>query len=613
MGGSVRSGGISLSSLPVGGIERDYVLLFPENQYAPFGGEAFKRLQDLEDSLFGRLEEAFERAGGWIGGLETGACFDSKFLADGGRFSVEDFMPLAMEYAGPESANCLEAVESVAGFERSATEALGEVEEPKPHGLSLIYGPGRLPRLGWEGNHRLGSHYNFGVNLPQGLVLELEACLACLAPLLGNGGLCPEGFCLSPTGLAAAGLYGETDDFSREELSLLEVRRRPVAVSRQYDYRLHVGFIDPPFTRRQAARDFLNLQMLISLLVKGFHLMPPGRPGGRYLLGRASSLRPPDAGLGRLLRHLRGCLCRVLEAGGAASELEPHLRELADSIGAWLKGDEEYLAARYDSFLLKRIFEEMCGCFGVTLGFFNRIAMPLTALACSCTFSQPHSVMRMEGSEMGRVLARAGGRNERARRRLLGLMRKHDVTPEELPALAGMVDYFLSLSVGIHSVFPPSPLRRLEEELWRDRRAALNLPCRPTRAGARATLVRRLRREGLAGSSRADFANVYVFEGQGADIYSMPTPYGPQTEHRRLRLEEMAGAMRGLELEGLPFHHFVEFNRDLVIHGSPVRRRDYCLSDEFDLCLGFDCECREPDEDAGAGGAGAAGGRPALP
>ena len=112
MVGSGRSGGISLTSLPVGGIERDYVLLFPEDRYAPFGEESFNQLQDLENSFLGRLKEAFERAGGWIGGLETGACFDSKFLADGGRFSVEDFMPLVLEYAGPESADCLEAATS---------------------------------------------------------------------------------------------------------------------------------------------------------------------------------------------------------------------------------------------------------------------------------------------------------------------------------------------------------------------------------------------------------------------------------------------------------------------------------------------------------------------
>jgi len=600
------SEGLTCSSLPVGGIERDYVCLYPEREPGERpGGETAEEDPHQRDDILDFLHEEMVRGGGWLEALDTASCFSARFLPDGGRFSIEDFMPLLLEYAGPESGNCLEAVEAVAGFERMAAAAAEKVDPSGSSGFMLVYGPGRLPRLGREGEFRLGTHYNFAVHLPSSLLRELEACLTCLAPLLASGGLSPEGFCRSPTGLAAAGLYDETDGFSVRELSLVEQRRWPVAVTREYDRRLHVGFIDPPFTRRQMARNFLTLQLIIALLVKGCRLLPPsGRPDARYLLGRASG-GGPDPLHDRLLRRLRSSLAAALEEGVLSRELRPHLEELHDSLGALLRGDEDWLAQRYDSFFLKRVFEEMCALFGVTLDYFNRVAVPLVQLACSCSFSEPRELSRMDAGEIKRLLERERKFGKRARMRLRGLMRKKDVAPEEIPALAGMVHYFQSLLLRLHSVYPPAPLRPLEEGAWEAFRAGAGLPpARPTRAEVRGRMVRELNREGMDGYCRADFANLYLFEPEAAEIYSMPSAYFDEAVGRRISREEAPAALEGLELKGQRYAAYVELNWDLIHLGSPSREGASYQDDDFPLYFWCGCEDGEPEEEEGDEGEG---------
>ncbi len=584
--------GLTFRSLPVGGIEREYVCFHPETYAGEFPSEeSEEKPPDPEEDILHFLHEEIKRGGGWVNALDTASCFSARFMVDGGRVSIEGALPLILEYAGPESGDCLRAVEAVLGFERMAAAAAAELESSCSRRCLLLYGPGRLPRLGFEGDFRLGTHYNFGVFLPTSLLRELEGCLVCLTPFLASGGLSPDGFCLSPTGLAAAGLYDEADGFSVREMPLLEQRSWPLAATRDYDRRLHVGFIDPPFTRRQTARTFLNIQLLIALLVKGRRLLPSGgRPDARGLLGRASGGGGPDLGHNRLLRCLRASFAEALRDKVMSPELSPHLEELHDSVGAWLRGDEDYLSARYDSFLLKRVFEEMCGVFGVTLAYFNRVVMPVVRLACSGTLTEPYELSRMEAREVKRLLRRSAERGKRARVRLRGLLKKSGIAAEEIPALAGMAHYFQSLLLRLHSVYPPPPLGRLERKGWEDFLAGLGSPPpRPTRAELRGRMVGELYREGLAEICRADFANLYMFRPGSAEIYSLPSPYLDEAVSRDLSQATIAEELAGLELKGSPYAAYVELNWDLVRLGYPGREDASYQRDDFPLY----CWCGE--------------------
>lgn len=552
-------------SLPLllGGIEKEYAVLYPR----PEAGSllhlwlSMQVGEELERALRAR-EPFLEHPAG------DGSSLARYMLPDGGSVAQEDINVL--EISTPEVYEVREALGYLRTYEDLLAEALGRCRL-LPEGCILCGGPSLIPRFE-PGNYyqlELGFHLNFAASLSCDQGLDLCTMLAVLSPLLGGGGLSLRGFSPCPRGLTVRRSFrrGGRRALVATMAEQLVPGLKEVEPGLFQESRVHISCLDTPLTRRGSALAFEACRLLLALSLYRLGPFSTKRPlhPERVLIassGEERDARFPLRGGGTAsLRELREALLLSLDKLRRGLSPRPFqewvLDVLRGGLRALLAGDGDYLAAHFDGFLKRRIHLSLLEEEGMSLSFFDRVALPAAFHASRLCPGLPELASMSPGEAAG--LARRGCGPERHRRKLLAVLVKNRLSPRELPTLAGLVLRALSLEIRLHQLSPnPSPLRGYEEELWRACQGEWPPPGEapsPTRARVRGRLVEAL--GDLHGyRCRADWSAVYVFSPHElVGVFALPDPHGESAFFRWLplpaddpRLEDTRGLFFDLDL-----------------------------------------------------------------
>lgn len=523
--------------LLLGGMEREYALIYP-----PPAEEHGEFAWWLMDCLAYDLERVLSARGGWVRYLVSTRSGLAKYvLHDGGCLAIEDLNVL--EVSTPEAYDALACLAYLDEYGGLLSRVVGACSEA-PEGSIMTEGPAELPRFepGEERRFALAFHLNYSAELTREQGLEFCTVLAALMPLLGCGGLTLRGFSCSPRGfmvrrpICEDGTTFLNDDMVRLYGTEAVASGGPEIVRGS---RLHVSCLDSPLTRRTAAFLFEACRFLVTLILYG-----RGPLGGRRLARpeRACAAIAGDEHHRRFglrgggttdLRGLHEAMRRGLERALTECSLKPAqervLEALILGLRAFRRGDEEELSLHFDGYLRKKIYRELLANEGVTLSFFNRVAVPVSWHASRLCSGLPELASFSPGE--AEKLLRGRSADERSRRELASLLCAQRVSPREVPSLARLVQRVLTLEIRLHQLHPePSPLVDYECELWSDclegMEPAPDAP--PTRAEMRGKLVSALAYSQEC-SCRADWSGLYVLaphEMVGA--FSLPDPHRPQ-------------------------------------------------------------------------------------
>jgi len=529
-------------SLPLllGGIEREYALVYPRPE-----GEDEHFHWRLAGRVIDALEVALAERGVWIKHLLTaGSGLAGYVLPDGGCVSCEG--PNVLEVSSPETHHARTALaylDDYRGFFARMLHGCGDL----PARTLLCEGPASLPRFepGAPRRFDLAFHLNFSLRLGREQAREFCTVLAALAPLLGCGGLTLRGFSRSPRGFAVRqSLCDAGRPWWREEMVRQAGRRDGYggAEERGSESRFHVSCLDSPMTRRMAAFLFEACQLLLALVLygrgplRGKRLACPER-ACVALSGGETARRFELQGGGTVgMWGLHEAVCGGLEEVRRDFALKPAQERAMETLLAGLRalrgGDEEELAGQFDGYLRKRIYRALLENEGVSIPFFNRVAVPAAWHASRICSGLPE-IAALSPAEAEKMVR--NGR-EKARRKLLSLLGRDRLSPRDLPSLARLVQRMLTLEIRLHQLYPrPSPLAEYEEGLWNaylEQCGPLPDGLPPTRAGMRGKLVTALGE--IAGCRcRAEWSGIYVLAPHDlVGVFSLPDPHRPQASFR---------------------------------------------------------------------------------
>lgn len=464
---------IAKQALPLllGGVEREYGLVYP----LPEGKDDYFHWH-LTSYLAARLEDELAERGQLVRHLfKAGNGFEDCMLDDGGCVSCEG--PNVFEISSPETYDARAALAYLDDHRGLMARVLGRCPQLLARSL-LCEGPSVLPGFGprRQGAFELAFHLNFAVELTREQGLELCAMIAVLVPLLGCGGLTPRGFSCSPRGFAVRrSLRAHGGAWRRDEMISYARDRvfEPGEDNPREGHHLHISCLDSPLTRRTAAFLFASCQLLAALVLygqgplRGRRLARPGRDHVAWSGCDFAHRCQLQGGAAADMRDLQEAMRVGLEEVGRNFALKPQQEMALQTILAGLRAlrreDEEELSQRFDGYLKKKIYLALLANEGVSLSFFNRVAMPAARHASRLCSGLPELVS-LSPREAYRLVK--GGSLNGDRRKLLALLGRNRLSPRDIPSLAGLVQRMLTLEIRLHQVYPhPSPLAEYEGEL----------------------------------------------------------------------------------------------------------------------------------------------------
>lgn len=525
-------------------MEREYAIVSPRPE-----GEDGNFHWWLTERVLDRLESTLARSGEYIKHLLTaGSGLDKYMLPDGGSVSCENVN--VFEVSSPETYHAgvaLSYLEDYRGLLAWAADSCSQL----PEGSLLSEGPGVLPVFGPPNRARfeLAFHLNFAAQLTQGQGLELCDALAVLVPLLGGGGLTTRGFSCSPRGFTVRNSLRQRSGFwQRDEMVCLD-RDETFHLGEDEPcagYHVHVSCLDSPLTRRTAAFLFEACRLLIILILyghgplRGRRLAHPEKDCLAWSTGDLSHRCRLQGGGTVDLRELHEGMRAGLEEAMRVFALKPAqesaLEMLLLGLRAMQRGDEEELALHFDGYLKKKIYRALLANEGVSLSFFDRVAVPV-AWHASQLCSGLRELAALSPKEAEKLVSNGNGRK---RRKILSLLGGNRLSPRDIPSLAKLVQRMLNLEIRLHQFHPiPSPLADYERRLWEAYLASCEPPSNnipPTRAALRGRLVKVLGE--LAGyDCRADWSNIYVLAPhEMVGVFSLPDPHLPQAHFRWVKV-----------------------------------------------------------------------------
>ncbi len=593
-------------SLPlvVGGVEREYALLHPRSEAG-----SLIRLW-ICDQVGDSLELALRKRVAFIEHPEADGDVLSKYmLEDGGSIGLEDINLL--EVSTPECYHGHQIAEYLSKHERLLADVLSGCLFLS-RGLVISGGPSLLPGFepGCEYIMRLGFHLNFAAHLTRERGMVFCSLLALLAPLLGGGGLAPWGFSPCPRALITRSSFrwGGHEASSSSMVERLSPRLCDAVPDIQPESRVHVSCVDAPLTRRGVVLAFESCRLLLAISLypigplSNLRLCSPERAFVASSRSNAGARIELANGKSASLRELREALLAGLGEAEKMFVLKPAqglaLDSLRNGLRALLDGDFDYLASYFDAYLKRDIYRRLMEEEGVSLMFFERVALPAVFHA-SRLCSGLAELRTMSPVEV-RSLLKKGHGPERNRRKLLAILARARLSPAELPSLAGLVHRMLTLEVRLHQLYPEtSPLKDHEEELWQSFMKGWHIPAGtpfPTRASMRGELIKALG-DLEAYRCRAEWSAIYIFSPHElVGVIALPDPYGRTAHFRWLPLP--AEDSRLEDTRDLFFH--LDMSRRFIFYpegGKPSPRGGSlpCLPDGVPV-LQYLRFGREPDQ-----------------
>lgn len=498
--------------LPIGGVESHAAVLRPGG-WQGNRSESYSLLLDA----WGGVMDVLEQRGGGLPGFCYGD--SSSFTADGDQVSIEGLSAdsLILEASTREVRSYVELPPVWALMDSTIRDGVRK----SGHDLLVSY-PGVLPLAGRRFNFDPGgSHACLSAPPAEApsdhYVREsVAAALAALLPFIASGGLCSAGFCVSPMGAQLASDEGNGLPY-QVTVKTGNLLTDPPARERRF----HI-LMDSPYSSMGCIA-FGVAQLLLTMAQMGCE------PAPRLVnssLAVKKWARDPEArcrlaqGRGLIDRYrMVALVARSMMRFTREYELPPEYDALIDLLarGAeWLaEGDEESLAAHFEYTAKRRLYERLLrDYFDIcSIDDFNACAR-----AVSLSGMPPDILMQASCKEVESYVRRAGRPRIEA---LKALMKERGWSPGNLRSAAAIMKKMERVELMLHE------RSHLEfDSGWRSFRSGFTAadPA-PTRARARARLIRNARASGL------DLANMQEVLGvDWANFVAIPESQEGMTE-----------------------------------------------------------------------------------
>lgn len=498
-------------ALPVGGVERDLVIL-ETRRLTRDGDGTLHRREHITGTGFRfmhgeYLGEVLSERGGYLPGSEGGC-----FTATGD--SIEMGIVRVIEYKTGESADFLGVVDRSDSVENIISSAMCRFEKQHPDmntdGVIMTKNPSILPYCmhaytGLFHGFGLAYHVNVSARAPSHSQRhELMSALACLLPLTGSGGLYPGGFCISPLGSYIKYQTNEGAERyhpARGAPYIVSVKKSELKTEpARTESRLHVACFDAPFLTSGLALTFGITQILAAMLERGISPtcgLAARRPVDAFRRWSVDpSVRVPLRGGGRadaleiaasFMESLRGLRKRYR----LPDSYELLSEKMERGITALVHGDEEFLAHNFQYHLKKLIYSNELDAWGISMERFNRV-MPAIMKASRVLNMDFFEISRIEAASAKRLLggAVAGEDEVGGFKRYLS---RNRISISELLSCTKLLSKLITIELHLGRIFPdPSPIHDIDRELWGSFKDGMEPAAAKTRADARARLIREI-------------------------------------------------------------------------------------------------------------------------